>query len=148
MLHNTLSLEWIKYPKNCTFKPKTNYMYGEKIRAFRIMRGFTQAYIAGKLNVAQNTYSKYESNGEKLSHQTLERIADVLGVSVTDITSNSPIIINNQNSNQGTQGIGHIEHFYIDQKELFEKIVASKDQEIERLYTQLATLMKLLEKLK
>lgn len=127
---------------------KTNSMYGDKIRAFRIMRGFTQEYVADKLNVAQNTYSKYENNGEKLPHEVLEKIANVLGVSVTDITSNTPIIINNQDSNKGTQGIGHIENFFTDQKELYEKMIAAKDKEIERLTKQLESLMKLLDKKK
>lgn len=113
-------------------------MYGDKIRAFRIMRGFSQEYMADKLSVAQNTYSKYENNAEKLPYETLEKIADVLGVSVVDITSNEPIIINNQASNQGAQG--KIENFYADQKELFEKIIASKDEEINSLKEVIASL--------
>lgn len=121
-------------------------MYGDKIRAFRIMRGFTQEYMAGKLSVAQNTYSKYENNGEKLPHELLEKIATILGVSVTDITSNEPIIINNQSSNQGAQG--KIENFYTDQKELYQKMMDAKDREIERLTKQVESLMQLLGKQK
>ncbi|RYE59391.1 MAG: XRE family transcriptional regulator [Sphingobacteriales bacterium] len=113
-------------------------MYGDKIRAFRIMRGFSQEYMADKLSIAQNTYSKYENNAEKLPFETLEKIADVLGVSVVDITSNEPIIINNQSSNQGAQG--KIEHFYTDQKELFEKVIASKDEEIKSLMEVITSL--------
>jgi len=66
---------------------------GVNLRGFSIMRGYTQEFMAGKLNVAQNTYSKYENNGEKLPIEILEKIATVLGVSVTDITTNTPIII-------------------------------------------------------
>lgn len=120
-------------------------MYGDKIRAFRIMRGFSQEYMAEKLNVAQNTYSKYENNAEKLPFETLEKIADVLGVSVVDITSNEPIIINNQASNQGAQG--KIENFYADQKELFEKILQSKDEEIKSLKDVIVSLKEVIASL-
>lgn len=119
-------------------------MYGDKIRAFRVLRGFTQEFMAGKLNVAQNTYSKYENNGEKLPHELLEKIATILGVSITDITSSEPIIINNQSSNQGAQG--KIENFYTDQKELFEKMLTAKDKEIDRLSKMVELFMQLLGK--
>lgn len=115
-------------------------MHGEKIRTFRLMRGFTQEYVADKLKIAQNTYSKYENNGEKLSIETLEKIANILGVSVTDLISNTPIVINNQASNQGTQGIGNVENLYTDQKELFSKVIASKDDEIINLKDVISSL--------
>ena len=97
-------------------------MYGAKIKAFRIMRGFSQDDMAARLNVTQATYSKIEGNKQKATQEQLETIAQELGVTIADITSNEPIVIMNQASNQGTQGIGHIENFYADQKELYEKM--------------------------
>ena len=114
-------------------------MYGDKIRSFRMIRGFTQEYMAEQLHVAQNTYSKYENNGEKLSIETLEKIAKALGVSLTDLISNTPIIINNQTSNQGTQ-VGNVENLYSDQKELFSKMIGSKDEEIRNLREVISSL--------
>ena len=35
-------------------------MYGAKIKAFRIMRGFSQEDMATRLDIAQATYSKIE----------------------------------------------------------------------------------------
>ena len=108
-------------------------MYGGKIKAFRILRGFSQEDMAERLHVTQATYSKIEGNKQKATPEQLETIAKELGVTIADITSNEPIVIMNQASNQGTQGIGHIENFYADQKELFEKLIASKDSEIGHL---------------
>lgn len=108
------------------------------------MKGFTQEYMAGELHVAQNTYSKYENNAEKLPHEVLERIAGVLGVSVSDITNNDPIIINNHAENHGAQG--KIENFYADQKELYQQMLDARDREIERLAKQVEMLMALLGK--
>jgi len=106
-------------------------MYGAKIKAFRMMRGFSQEYMADRLNVTQATYSKIEGNKQRATPEQLETLAHELGVTVADITSNEPIVILNQASNQGAQG--HIEHFYADQKELFEKLIESKDAEISNM---------------
>lgn len=106
-------------------------MHGAKIRAFRMMRGFSQEQMADRLNITQATYSKIEGNKQKATQEQLEKLAQELGVTVPDITSNEPIVILNNASNQGAQG--HIEHFYADQKELFEKLIASKDDEIGNL---------------
>ena len=106
-------------------------MYGNKIRALRMLRGFSQEYMADKLEITQTTYSRIETNQQKLTAEMLEKLSSILGVSVTDITSNEPLIIQNNASNYGAQG--RIENFYADQKELFEKIIASKDSEIQNL---------------
>lgn len=106
-------------------------MYGNKVRALRLLRGFSQEYMADKLEINQTSYSRIENNQQKLTAEMLEKLAGVLGVSVTDITSNEPLIIQNNASNYGAQG--RIENFYADQKELFERIIASKDDEITNL---------------
>lgn len=124
-------------------------MYGTKIRAFRTLRGLSQEYVANQLGINQNSYSRIETNQQKkIDIDTLKKIAEVLGVTVADITSNEPIIIQNQASNQGTQGIGHIEHFYTDQKDLYQQLLDTKDKEIERLTKQNEKLMNMLEKKK
>lgn len=106
-------------------------MFGGKIKAFRIMRGFSQEDMANRLDITQATYSKIEGNKQKITQEQLEKIAQELGVTIADITSNEPIMILNNASNHGAQG--HIEHFYVDQKELYEKLIASKDGEIGNL---------------
>ncbi|MDB5009209.1 MAG: helix-turn-helix domain protein [Mucilaginibacter sp.] len=108
-------------------------MYGEKIRLVREMRGFSQENIAAKLGIAQNAYSRIELNQSKLEAGMLVKIADVLGVTPMDILSNQPAIINLQ-SNKGTQqSFGYVENVISGQKELYEKIITSKDEEIARL---------------
>lgn len=121
-------------------------MHGSKIRAFRMLRGFSQEDMAGRLNVTQATYSKIESNKQKATQEQLERIAKELGVTIADITSNEPIVIMNQASNHGAQG--HIENFYADQKELYEKLIASKDDEIGNLKDVIQSLKEVITSLK
>lgn len=120
----------------------TNYMYGEKIKTIRELRGFSQEYMADKLGIAQNTYSKIETGQTNLKIDTLIKLAEILGVSPMDIVSNQPAIINFE-SNHGTkQGIAHVEHFYIYQREFVEKMVASKDSEIQHLKEIISGLLK------
>lgn len=65
-------------------------MYGEKIKAIRNLRGFSQQYMADELGIEQNTYSKIETGLTKLTADTLKKIAGILGVSTADILSNQP----------------------------------------------------------
>ncbi len=108
-------------------------MHGDKIRLVREMRGLSQENVAAKLGIGQNTYSRIETNQAKLESRMLVKIAEVLEVSPMDILSSQPAIINFQ-SNKGTQqSIGYVENVISGQKELFEKMLENKDQEIGRL---------------
>ncbi|MBC7913329.1 MAG: helix-turn-helix transcriptional regulator [Pyrinomonadaceae bacterium] len=117
-------------------------MYGTKIRMIRELRGLSQENVAEQLGIAQNTYSKIESNQTKLSTEMLAKIADIFDVSPMDIMTQQPAIINFQ-SNQGTQhAFGHINTFVSTQKELFGELIKTKDSEIDRLQTIIDQLLK------
>ena len=111
---------------------KSFSMNGTKIRMIRELRGYSQENMAAKLGISQPAYSRIENNQTKLDTDTLETLAKELGVTPVDILSHEPTVVNFA-PNQGTQGIGHIENFYSFQKDLVEKVIASKDEEIIRL---------------
>lgn len=74
-------------------------MYGSKIASIRLARGYTQDYIAKQIGVDQRTYSKIEKDEKvRLNDDLLDKIAEVLGVSVEDIKSPTPIIMTFHNS--------------------------------------------------
>jgi transcriptional regulator with XRE-family HTH domain len=104
---------------------------GNKIRTLRELKEYSQEYVASKLEIAQNTYSKIETNQTKLTIDTLEKIAEILEVSINDILSDESVVLNFYGSSHGA--FGSIEHFHAGQKELYEKMLASKDDEIARL---------------
>jgi transcriptional regulator with XRE-family HTH domain len=150
MKQTTLSQNRIINLKSNNFMEK-KFMYGSKIRAVRLMRGLTQEDIADKLKIKQNTYSKIETGQKKVTHEELESIAQILEVSVSDLTSQEPIIFNNVASNKGSQTqnvIDHIEHFYTDQKDMLEKIITSKDDEIKNLKEVIQSLKEVISSLK
>ena len=55
-----------------------------RIKEKRIMLNYTQAYIAGKLKISQNAYSKLEAGHTSFTLERLYQIADVLQ---TDVVS-------------------------------------------------------------
>jgi hypothetical protein len=71
----------------------------------------------------------------------LVKISEILEVSPLEILGREATIVNVA-SNQGTQGIGYIEHFHSFQREFVEKMVASKDEEIDKLHKIIDGLLK------
>lgn len=55
------------------------------IRKIREFRNYTQDYLAAKLTISQNAYSKIELGYSKLTVERLFHIASVLDVKVTDL---------------------------------------------------------------
>jgi len=54
------------------------------IRKRREKRNYTQEYLALKLNISQNAYSKIELGYTKITLERLFQIADILEFDVTD----------------------------------------------------------------
>jgi transcriptional regulator with XRE-family HTH domain len=70
-------------------------MYGSKIATIRQARGYTQNYIAEKLAMKQTEYYRIEKDKAlKIQDGLLQKIAETLGVSIEDIKSPTPVIMN------------------------------------------------------
>jgi transcriptional regulator with XRE-family HTH domain len=82
-------------------------MFGGKIRLIRIARGLSQEDVANNLKIEQSAYSKWENNKIKISDDQLEKLANFFGVTIEDIKSQEPILIN---FNQQSSNIGGIHH--------------------------------------
>lgn len=61
------------------------------IRDKREYRNYTQEYLAAKLEISQNAYSKIELGYTKITVERLFQIADVLGFAVADLLDVDPI---------------------------------------------------------
>jgi transcriptional regulator with XRE-family HTH domain len=106
-------------------------MYGAKIRRIRQMRGLSQENIATQIGVAQNTFSKIETDQAKLESGMLLKIANALEVSPIDIVSNQLTIINSRKMIKPP--FGNVETIISLQRDFFEKIIVAKDEEIANL---------------
>jgi transcriptional regulator with XRE-family HTH domain len=60
-------------------------MPGTVIRKFREMRNYSQEYVAGKMGISQNAYSKIENNITQLTVSHVRQISAILEVSMMDL---------------------------------------------------------------
>ncbi|MBW7914917.1 MAG: helix-turn-helix transcriptional regulator [Taibaiella sp.] len=113
-------------------------MYGSKIAIIRLARGYTHEYVSKKLGIAQNTYSKIEKDNKvKMDDPLLESIANVLGVSIDDIKSPTPIVMNLQiNEHMTTHA----------QSSLNERLIEELSQQLKIKDEFIQKLLSLLEK--
>lgn len=60
---------------------------GSKIKKLRIEKGISQRDMAKMLNLSYSTYSNYENNHREPSMKIIERAAEILGVTIPELTS-------------------------------------------------------------
>jgi transcriptional regulator with XRE-family HTH domain len=108
---------------------------GHKIKKIRELKGYDQQYMANQLGIHQTTYSRMESDPEKLSMAGLEKIAGILKVDPMAImTFDEKTVFNistqkNEGNAVGASGF-IINHFPEKLHELYEARIKDKDEEI------------------
>ena len=68
-------------------------MNGQKLRVFREFRNYSQEYIADKLGITQNAYSRIENNQTKMTAERLSQLAGILNVPPMDLLSDKEPVI-------------------------------------------------------
>lgn len=66
---------------------------GSKIKEFRIQKGLTQKQLGEKCGIADSNIRKYENGKQNPKIETLQKIADALEVSVSDLLPSDYIYI-------------------------------------------------------
>lgn len=56
-----------------------------RIRDARVKNGYSQEFVAAKIGISQNAYSRIELGLAKLSIERMLKICDILQVSVLDL---------------------------------------------------------------
>ncbi len=60
-------------------------MPGTVIRKYREMRNYSQKYVAGRMGISQNAYSKIENNITQLTVHHVKQLAQILDLPITDL---------------------------------------------------------------
>ncbi|MBP3232091.1 helix-turn-helix transcriptional regulator [Anaerovibrio sp.] len=63
-------------------------MFGERLRTLREHQEMSQLEVAKKLDIMQNTYSRYERGIREPDYATLKKIANFFGVSIDYLLGN------------------------------------------------------------
>src|SRR5579859_7337494 len=126
-------------------------MTGQKLRLLREFRNYSQEYIAGKLGITQNAYSRIENNQTKITAERLGRLAVILNIPPLELLSDKePVIHFSESSHANPTVIG--EDYYIAAKEghwkemiesthhLYGQVICGKDERIAFLENELHTL--------
>ncbi|HZF64705.1 MAG TPA: helix-turn-helix transcriptional regulator [Chitinophagaceae bacterium] len=60
-------------------------MPGTVIKRYREVKNFSQKYVAAKMGISQNAYSKIENNITQLTVQHVKELSNILEVPITDL---------------------------------------------------------------
>jgi transcriptional regulator with XRE-family HTH domain len=77
---------------------------GHKVKKLRELKNFTQNHMAQELGITQSAYSKMEMGESEITFHKLERISEILGISLEDIASFNEQMIFNVMHNQTGNG--------------------------------------------
>ncbi len=74
-----------------------------KIKMVREGNNLSQEYVAAKLNISQQAYSRIEKNPDNITIKRLRQISDVLGVPFTTLAGEEDMYIQQNFNQQGGQ---------------------------------------------
>lgn len=63
-----------------------NEMLGSRMKALRCARNYTQEQVADRIGVSRQKYARIESGANSITLDILSKVAEVLDVTVGDIT--------------------------------------------------------------
>jgi transcriptional regulator with XRE-family HTH domain len=113
---------------------------GENIKRIREIKRLTQESVAKSLGMSVTAYGNIERGDADLNFKKLAEIAEALEVDEKEIV-NFDSDVYNQTVHNNDKGIGIVNKsqnsFYNGEKELYEKIIKDKDEEIAFLREQL-----------
>jgi transcriptional regulator with XRE-family HTH domain len=106
----------------------------ERIKKLRVKAGFSHEFMAGELKLSQVSYTKIENNSTKLTVDRLYQIAQILKVEVAELLGIELNLSMTQNNNDSATGyLQKIENFNQENKDVYERLLAAKDETIELL---------------
>ena len=113
---------------------------GQKIKKLRELKNLTQSHMANEMGITQSAYSKIELGETEISYNKLNRIAEILGMSIEEISTFNEQMIFNVMHNQTGNGFVVYKGVSENEKRLYE-------DQITFLKSENAYLKKVLDKL-
>lgn len=111
------------------------------MRILREVNNYSQAYVASVLDIEQNTYSKLENGQIKLTVDRVKKLASLYKVSADYFLSDESPVLHYNKGNGSHSNSGLIEIYNsgnnISHKELYDRMLQTKDEQIELLKIEL-----------
>lgn len=95
------------------------------VRIIRESNGFSQEYVASKLDLSQQAYSNIEKNPENASVKRLRQLSQVFSVPVTSLIGESEQYIQQNFQQQGGQAatVIHVQGIPEHERQLYERLI-------------------------
>ncbi|MGQ0828732.1 MAG: helix-turn-helix domain-containing protein [Bacteroidota bacterium] len=107
---------------------------GPRLEKIRKIKGFSQEYIAGKLNISQNSYSKIERGESKITLDKLPEICNALEIDLNTLLNFDPAQIFTNCTQSGYVTNPIYNHNPLEKVvEVYEKLLLEKDERIKIL---------------
>lgn len=102
------------------------------IRKTRIGKEISHEAMAMNLGISQTAYTKLERGDTKLTVERLFKIADILEVTVAELLESESSVQQNIHNNEKVTAIGNqrIENLHQENKEIYEKLIQAKEEQI------------------
>lgn len=106
-----------------------------KIKMVREGSNMSQEYMAAKLNISQQAYSRIEKNPDNITIKRLRQISEVLGVPFTTLTGEDDMYVQQNYNQQGGQAgsIIYIQGLAETERRAYENHIADLKKQIELL---------------
>ena len=109
----------------------------KKISIARTKKGYTYENMANELSLTPASYRKIEIGETKLTVERLFQIAEILDSPLSDLMEIGNDVFQQTNNENAIGYLQKIENFYQDNKEVFEKLLQAKDEQIALLKNML-----------
>ena len=112
----------------------------ENIKTVRKHKGISLEGMAMNLGLSQTAYTKIEKEETKLTVERLQKIADILDVKLGELLEVEPQSFHQEiHNNESVTAISHqkVENLYQENREVYEKLIAAKDEQIALLKSML-----------
>ena len=101
-----------------------------KIASIRVKKGLSYENMAQDLSITPAAYRKIEIGETKLTVERLFRISEILDTSVAELLEIDTDILQQTNKESATGYQQKIANFYQENKEVYEKLLQSKEEQI------------------
>lgn len=119
---------------------------GFNIRRIREQKGFSQEYLADRLDISQASYARLENEETKITVDRLLKIAEILETEIFDFFNTTKSGIQTQNNYEGSYGNGYIQNLTIENKDMMQKMIDLYEIRLKEKDEQIAFLKSLLGK--
>ena len=109
------------------------------IKSMRETKGYSQSYMAKKLNITQQAYSTIEKTPENMSLRKLNDIAELMQVELITLLGIENEYVQNNYNQQGGSAATKLVNYYKDEEKdsLYERLIIQLQEEINFLKTHI-----------